>query len=300
MSVRESAHIVLEAFGSAGPAATPLQVEFQMRLLERVTASLTFRFADRQRSFLRYIVAEAVQQRAERLKEYVIGMEVFDRSASFDPRLDSIVRTGAHKLRAKLAKYYATEGKGDAIRIELPVGQYVPIFVDAVTRPRTDIPAASARELRKPLRLLVLPFDDRAKTQAGELFSDTVTDELSHALASVAGIEVVARSCAFRFKSRGVDISEVGQHMNVDVVIEGSVRKISDRLRILVQADDPASGCALWSQSYESGLDELADVQQIIARSIACKLLSDGPSMSRDGRQFVNRASPVVPLQRRA
>ena len=101
------------------------------REMEKIIASRTFRTASAQRNFLRYVVTEAVQGRSELLKEYSIGVAVFQKREAFDPRLDSIVRTEAHKLRARLAKYYEIEGREDVLRIEIPVGKYAPVFKPA-------------------------------------------------------------------------------------------------------------------------------------------------------------------------
>jgi serine/threonine-protein kinase len=260
--------------------AMDMQIDLVMAELDRVTGSQAFRFADRQRGFLRYVVTEAVHRRAERLKEYVIGVEVFCRPTSFDPRLDSIVRTEAHKLRAKLARYYETEGRANPMRIELPKGKYAPVFVNPIAQDPDADSIPSRPQCADRLRLLVLPFEDRTTSGIGDNFSDDLTDELSHALASLPGVEVVARRCAVQFKGRAVDICEVGKQLEVDAVIEGSVRRVGDRLRILVQADDPANGCALWSQSYECRAENATGLQQDIAQSIAHQLLP-APHRSR-------------------
>ena len=78
--------------------------------------------------FLRYIVEETLAGRSTAIKEVALGVQVFERGESFNPRLDPIVRVQARNLRARMAKYYAGPGSGDPIRIELPKGAYVPVF----------------------------------------------------------------------------------------------------------------------------------------------------------------------------
>jgi len=78
--------------------------------------------------FLRYIVEETTAGRSGAIKEYTLGLNVFDRGDEFNPRLDPIVRVQARNLRARLARYYETQGTEDPIRIELPKGTYVPVF----------------------------------------------------------------------------------------------------------------------------------------------------------------------------
>jgi len=241
--------------------------------LERVTESRAFRFADRQRSFLRYVVTETLNKRANRLKEYVIGIEVFGKPTTFDPRLDSIVRTEAHKLRAKLARYFDTEGRSDPIRIDLPRGKYSPAF----WLPDAGPTAGSTTAPRRPhepdlLRVLVLPFGGPGG-QLDSRFGDTLTNELGHALSALPGIEVVARSCALQFKGHPVDICEVARRLNVHAVIEGSIHHVGDRLRILAQVDDPSNGCTIWSQSYERQLGRGVAQEQELAHTITSQLL---------------------------
>jgi TolB-like protein len=95
--------------------------------LDRLLASAGFANAGRMSRFLKFVVDKTLAGEGERLKEYVIGIEVFDRDASYDPRLDSIVRVEAGRLRAKLAEYYAGQGRGDPIVLSLPKGGYAPI-----------------------------------------------------------------------------------------------------------------------------------------------------------------------------
>src|ERR1700685_3641135 len=80
------------------------------------------------RRFLQFVVEESLLGQPHRLKEYLIGLEVFDRREAFDPRVDSIVRVEARRLRYKLDEYYRSEGREDGIRIVLRKGSYVPIF----------------------------------------------------------------------------------------------------------------------------------------------------------------------------
>src|SRR5438045_9779761 len=96
--------------------------------LSRILESKTFRQADRLKRFLTFIVQETLAGRGERLKEFVVGVEVFGKDDSFDPRNDPIVRVQARRLRAQLARYYREEGQDDELVIELPKGGDGPTF----------------------------------------------------------------------------------------------------------------------------------------------------------------------------
>lgn len=97
--------------------------------LERILSSAEFRRSARMRRFLTLATREALNGNTSSLKEYRIGTEVFDKSESFDPRTDPIVRNEARRLRRKLETYYMSEGRLDPVLIELPKGAYIPAFV---------------------------------------------------------------------------------------------------------------------------------------------------------------------------
>src|SRR6266849_2877451 len=91
----------------------------------KITSSGLFENAGRSRALLDYLVREAVSSRADRLKEYTIGSEGLGRGDSFDPRTDTIVRAEASRLRSRLERYYAADGKADPLAIVLPKGSYI-------------------------------------------------------------------------------------------------------------------------------------------------------------------------------
>ena len=105
------------------------------REMERILASQTFAKSRRLQDLLRYTVERIETGRTDNLKEYLLAVEVFDRKPSFDPRFDSIVRVQASRLREKLEKYYATEGRSDDILIDVPKGAYIPTVQRRRQRP---------------------------------------------------------------------------------------------------------------------------------------------------------------------
>jgi len=131
--------------------------------LERVLTSELFSSAGRHSRLLRYVVERTLAGEGDQFKEYVLGTEVFDRSDSYDPRIDSIVRVEARRLRSRLEDYYRGPGAGDPILITVPRGSYVPTFTVAgapagVTTPTVAAPAVAARVSReaRPVRSLAV------------------------------------------------------------------------------------------------------------------------------------------------
>lgn len=115
------------------PASPPLAIsnEAVWEEVARVSASKGFARSERLRRFLRFVVEATLTGQPGDLKEYPIGVQVFDRGDSFDPRVDSIVRSEARRLRTRLDEYYAAEGLLNPLRIQIPPGNYIPIFEPA-------------------------------------------------------------------------------------------------------------------------------------------------------------------------
>src|SRR5579864_58117 len=110
------------------------------RQLERVLASPGFSRNERLSRFLRFVVDQHLAGRDQELKESVIAIEVLGRSPDHDPKRDSIVRTEAARLRARLSEYYLGEGKADPLVIELPKGGYVPVLRPVAPAVQTESP----------------------------------------------------------------------------------------------------------------------------------------------------------------
>ena len=120
---------------AGGNLVSPAELD---RELERILASQTFAKSHRLQDLLRYTVERIKSGRADSIKEYLLAVEVFGRKSSFDPRFDSIVRVQASRLREKLEKYYATEGRADDILIAVPKGAYVPTVQHRWQRPPSN------------------------------------------------------------------------------------------------------------------------------------------------------------------
>ena len=127
--------------------------------LEKVVRSAEFLRRPQLQRFLNFVVEEQLAGRGAQLKEYVLGVGVFGRPADFDPRLDSLVRVEARRLRAALEKYYDDEGRSDPIKIELQKGSYLPSFVHREPEGLRIVPPAnqeSADPAARPARLTSL------------------------------------------------------------------------------------------------------------------------------------------------
>jgi TolB-like protein/Tfp pilus assembly protein PilF len=121
-------------------------------------------------------------------------------------------------------------------------------------------------------RLAVLPFVNISADPENEYFSDGITEELLNALTKVDGLQVTSRTSAFTFKGKDIDIREIGIQLNVDRILEGSVRRAGNRARISAQLINAADGYHIWSEVYDRDLTDIFKVQDEISSIIANRL----------------------------
>lgn len=230
--------------------------------LNRIFAGRAFRQADRLKRFLKFVVDETVAGRGERLKEFVIGVEVFEKDDSFDPRNDPIVRVQARRLRAQLARYYSEDGHDDELLIELPKGGYAPVFcaMKAAGLRRTIASTLVSRNA-----VAVVPFADHSAAADQGYFCRGLTEEIIHQLASTEGVRLVTQSPP----------AGPADRPNAALVVTGSVRKARTEVRIIANLVDAGSGSYLWSGAIQRNLDDVFAVQDEIAQMIAAVLKTE-------------------------
>jgi TolB-like protein len=234
--------------------------------------------------FLRFTVERALAGQSDQLKEYVLGVEVFDRKGSYDPRVDPIVRVEARRLRSKLKSYYDGEGRADDLIIEFPKGTYAPVFRSRSAAPEPVTPGAISQTA-----IAVLPFSNLSAEPDTEYFSDGLTEELIHGLTKVGGLMVVAWNSAVRLKGQSYDVREIGRQLNVSTVLVGSVRSSGERLRVMTQLIDTSNGRYLWSETYDRRMPDLFAIQEeiscAIVKTLRIKLLD------RPGAPLIRRGA---------
>jgi len=134
---------------------------------------------------------------------------------------------------------------------------------------RTPTPAAG---IERAPAIAVLPFENMSGEKDNEYFTDGITEEIINALTQIEGLRVVGRTSSFVFKDAKRDLRAIGQQLEVTTVLEGSVRKSGNRLRITAQLIKVADGYHLWSERYDREMNDVFAVQDEIAKAIAAKL----------------------------
>lgn len=244
--------------------------------LRRVLASECFRNSRRMANFLRFIVCQTLAGNGDRLKEYVIAVEVFERDKSFDTRTNSVVRVEASRLRHRLQEYFLGPGRSDAIHIELPSGSYVPRFttVRAAAKPPPNPTRVAVLEREASLgfpeqpAIAVMPF---------VFFGDKRRQHLAHgiaqslviALSRIHWLPVIASRSAFTCKGRAMDVEHVGREFGARYAVEGNVHQLGNRIRVFARSIDAITGTVLWAQRYDHELDDGFMLEEDLAQRIA-------------------------------
>ena len=165
-------------------------------------------------------------------------------------------------------------------------------FVLDPARDQQDIEAATEKGRTEAIlgsygdkSIAVLAFKDMSPAQDQEYFSDGIAEELLNVLASIRELRVISRSSAFSFKGSDLTLIEIGEILKVSYILEGSVRKAGDKIRVTAQLIDARTDTHVWSQTYDRTLDDVFAIQDEISASIVeqikITLLQDIPSVVR-------------------
>ena len=134
---------------------------------------------------------------------------------------------------------------------------------------RLSQPKATPPALAPTKSIAILPFLDLSPTKDQEYISDGITEQIINSLAHVHGLFVVARTTAFSFKNKNMDIREVGRQLGVSHVLEGSVSHGPGKVRVVAQLIDVANGYHLWSETYDSTDQDFLSLQSDVAKKVA-------------------------------
>lgn len=146
----------LEPFSEPHRTGLPQAADIRAQI-QKILESTLFSKCGRLTRFISFAAQHVLRGTGEPLKEYVVGVEVFDRACSYDPRIDPIVRVEARRLRSKLDSYYSSVGREDPVLIEFPKGTYAPVFRTR-TSYQTMLRVMVANDVGSQLAMAVLPF----------------------------------------------------------------------------------------------------------------------------------------------
>ena len=259
-----------ESCGWSGEQAMAIRAQ-----LERLTGSAVLLQSPRKQRLLRHIVDATLSGAADRLKGYTLGVEVFDRGAGFDPNIDPIVRVEMGRLRSKLIEFYSDQGATDRVLIELPKGDYAARIGfrvhDAVSGTERK-PRNEDRDLAERPSLAVIPFANMSADPEQEYFADGITEDLITDPSKLAGLSVISRHSSFVYKKANKRIEEIGVELGVRYILEGSVRRGGETMRITAQLVDARSGEHVWAQRFDRPVQDAFCVQDDVTQKIVAAL----------------------------
>jgi TolB-like protein len=279
--------------GSPPPSAVVLQQ------LDRILRSKTFVQSEKLSRFLRFVVEHVLDSNPECLKEYLVGVEVYDRKPPYDPSQDSIVRTEARRLRNKLKEYYGAEGKDDPVYIYLRPGSYIPAF-----QFRDDL-AGAASPVEQGVGLpyetssiitAILPFADISANPLSAAYARGIPDELAFVLMQNFCCTVISPSSTACLAAQGFSVTATMKKLGAQIAFEGSTRAEGSRLRITARIVD-VMGIQLWVKrvDIEVGPDASFAVEEELAKAVAAGF--DVVRSQRLALMGERRSSEGIPAQ---
>jgi serine/threonine-protein kinase len=218
-------------------------------------------------------VLEALATSARKRGDLAASAEWWRRLAAADPfnsRVTVAYMEAAAAAGDRASALQFAQAHEQLIRAELDVASD-PSIAEAVTRIRSAVALGGPVEHGGP-SVAVLPFINMSPDRENEYFSDGITEEVTTALSRVPGLRVASRTSAFAFKGKDLDARQIGERLRVATLVEGSVRKVGNRIRLSAQLVDAAGGYQLWSETYERTLGDVFALQQELAQAIVAAL----------------------------
>lgn len=288
-----------EPRGADAPAP-PDDVRTQV---ERILGSRALSGSDQLKRLLRLIAERTLNGQPELLKEYNLGLEVFQRPPDYDPRIDPIVRVQAGRLRSKLAEYYASEGSHDSLVIRIPKGAYVPVFearnaaapaleiksdrqrvwlaaaglavvavilaVGWVARHSAAVPADIQRSVA------VLPL--QMFTEGGNRghIANQIAEVLTTELAKNKQLRVLSRTTAGRYRETTSPLPKIARALGVRWIVEGGAGVQGSRAYVKLRAVDSRTDRKVWADVFDCDLSDLVAASVRAADNIAAAILAE-------------------------
>ena len=260
---------------------TDISSESINKQLSRILASPKFTASKRLSRFLSFVVKQSQKGQSGRIKQYTIAVDALGYGNDFDPQSDPTVRIQARRLRRALDRYYETLGTSDPIRIDIPKGAYVPIFVEIGStparikrqntgkQPASTVCTDETSRLISPASIAVLPFAYRGVDKKEAYLAHALTEAISVGLTKFESLNVIASQPVIQFKGVPDTVDEIGKVLDARFILTGSVLKKGDAIRVAVKLTDSINGALVWAESMDrdtSSLGIFASLDDITRR----------------------------------
>ena len=241
-----------------------------------------FNATPQQIALLEFVVNQTLAGNADSIKGYTVATEVFGRRSDFDQSVDPIVSIQASRLRQALVQYYETAGKEDPIRIDIPKGAYVPVFIQkpfSKQHPNDQHPAA---EKAAPVHVMeawptvqVRPLTNLTASPDDDYLAIGLTAELAHALSHYREIRVL--------EAIHDDRNSPSREMDSDFTIDGSVRRDPAGIKVAISLHDARNGVQIWSGKYRGNFEaaKMISFEDDVAAEFAVRIAGGNAEIQR-------------------
>jgi adenylate cyclase len=264
--------------------------------LQRILSSKAFEQSPKMKELLTFVVTQTLDGNGDRLKQFTIATEVFDRDVNFDHQADPIVRIQAGRVRRTLETYYLTEGINDPIVLTIPKGRYCPMFTPRVVSVPSVTETTTHTLAIKPLSptLTVLPFLSLSEDTEKQYFADGFGEELATELARFDMLKVVSMHALGETNidpRTSADVKGLGEKLGVSFITSGTMQALGNKMRVYARLYRTDTGEQVWAEKYTCDLttDDLFEMQDEIIAEIVAELASSFGIIHREIYQSCNQ-----------
>lgn len=248
--------------------------------LQKITNSDDFINKPKMRKLLEYIITEYIEGRADQLKGYNIGIDVFEQGDNFDPDQNALVRINVGRLRRLLKLYYLEDGKNDSLKIEIPKGKYIPFVTAIEVQTEEEVKVSNTTpqvRLEDKACVTILPFRNLSNNKDLEYFCFGFSQELSIQLSKYDDIKIMGSSVSFDNITYDQSFIDNLKEQNIRFAIQGDMKVMGNQAKISIHMTDLSDNSHTWGEHYKFNLkeDDLFDIQENITAQIAIHLGSE-------------------------
>ena len=269
--------------------------------VKKILNSAQFSDTTRLKRFLEYVVTETLEGRGDQIKGYSLGVDVFDKSEDFDAQSDTIVRVQAKKLRMRLSLYYASEGANDSVRIDIPKGQYKPVFTpafDPFTRGSGHEPDSS-KTAGDRISIAVMPLENVSGDPSQNGQATALTEDITAALSRFRELRIISRTLTAKYTAAGKSPFSKGTNLSARYLIGGTYGRLGSKLRAVVNLICAETGEQLLAEVVHRDADKntLFEVHDDVAARVAAKVADRHGFLHRLGAEQRRESSTLNAFQ---